>query len=148
MKLLIVARHGGYTNDHLDQDGIRQIGILTDKLRPVIGRSSVRILTSTAARAQESANILARAFGVQAEAHDVLWSDEHHPQNNSAALLLVQSRGGDVDILMLVTHFEYAKDFPGYFSTTHLGVRLPSVSIKTGQAWVLDCEKKTIIRIG
>lgn len=148
MKLLIVARHGEYTDDHLDEYGIHQIGALTDKLRPLLRQASVRILTSTARRAQESANMLAQAFGVQAEAHDVLWSDEFHPENDSAVLQLIRSRGGDVDVLVLVTHFEYAQSVPECFSISELGVRLPSGPLRKGQAWVVDCQSKTITSIG
>lgn len=148
MKLLVVVRHGQYGKDgRLDDRGRLQIDALAEKLKPLINGASVFILTSPTDRTCESAEILGHALGAPIEEHEVLWSEDSRPENFPGALALVRSRSDKALVLILVTHFEYAEGFPTYFAKMELGIQLRSRLIKTGEAWVLDCQQKTLTHV-
>lgn len=149
MKNLVIVRHGLYgKNDRLNNYGRAQMSALAAKLKPLINGASVRILTSPAARARESAEILGAAFSVEIEEQEVLWSEGAHPENFPEALKLVRINKDKADVLMLVTHYEYAEGFPAYFSEQELGIALHSRSpVQKGQALVLDCLAKTLTHV-
>lgn len=138
MKQLIVVRHGQYGYDgRLNDCGRVQIGALADKLRSLINGVTVMILTSTVDRARESAEILGSAFGVGFEEHEILWSENSHPEDLPGTLELVRSRKDNADVLVLVTHYEYVEEFPSYFAREELGTSMHSRLIENGEAWVI-----------
>lgn len=149
MRHLIVVRHGQYGYDErLNERGRTQICALAEKLKPFMDGSTVCILTSTADRARESAEILGSSFGIGFEEHEILWSEECHPEDLPGTLELVRSRKDKADVLILVTHLEYAEDFPTYFALEELGTSMgPSRSVEKGEACLLDCSKKTLIYV-
>ncbi|MFA5157745.1 MAG: hypothetical protein WC451_00945 [Patescibacteria group bacterium] len=145
MEKLIVARHGSYGGDHLNSRGVEEINRLSQGLQQVIGGGSVVILSSTAARAVESAKIMSEILGVPFSSHEILWSDDRHRENLPAALRLVQSRENEADVVVLVTHFEYAEQLPTFFGKEVLGEEIPEQEISKGQARVVDCVAKTCV---
>lgn len=148
MKKLIIVRHGHYDySEHLSDYGKEQISSMIDKLRPYIDGSKPLILSSTASRAEESAEILASAFGVPYEKYNILWSESNIPEDLPGTLELVHSRQQESDIVILVTHHEYAKYFPGYYAEKELGTEFSPVAIEKGEALVLDCERRRLTRI-
>lgn len=148
MKQLIVVRHGQYGHDdRLNDRGRTQIGALADKLKSLMNGATVMILTSTVDRARESAEILSSAFGVGFEEHEILWSENSHPEDLPGTLELVRSRKDNADVLVLVTHYEYVKEFPSYFAREELGTSMHSGLIEKGEAWVLDCLQKTLTHV-
>ncbi len=149
MKKLIVVRHGQYDNTgHLSDAGHEQIRVLASKLKKLIDENmSIVVLTSPASRARESADIISNVLGVKTEESDVLLSEGIlHPMNLSRALEFVKSKD-KTDIIILVTHFDYVADFPKYFSEKELGIELLSIEIGKGEAWVVDCLKRTLTLI-
>jgi phosphohistidine phosphatase SixA len=146
MRRLIIVRHGDYGEDyHLSQYGIEQITLLSTMLKATTNGESIAILSSVATRAVDSAKILGKAFGVPFEEHDVLWSENRHPENLQEALELVRSKKDCADVLVLVTHLEYVYLFPNHFGKEELGVTsFPRREIGKGTAWDIDCEAKTI----
>jgi len=148
MKKLVVARHGQYGHDdRLNETGRDQVAGLAKKLEAHINSDSVLLLTSPVDRARESAEIIGSYFGVGLEEHEVLWSENDHPEDFPRALELVKSRQGDVDIIILMTHFEYVEHFPAYFAKKELEVELRCRLIEKGEAWVVDCEQKSLIHV-
>lgn len=147
MKLLIVARHGDDTYGNLNLVGEWKIRGLSETLKRRINGDKVKILSSTMPRATRSAEILAQAFGVEVETHEVLWSEGMHPEDLPAALELVRQHQDDTDVLILVTHYEYVWHFPGYYAQHELQASIRSHYIEKGDAWVLDCTAKTLTRL-
>jgi len=152
METLILIRHGNYDdteddNGPLTEAGREKIVRLVDKLKPLAGGRRLLILSSPSKRAQESAEILAAAFGISFEKHKVLWSDESHFEDMPAALELVRRRQAEADILILVTHREYIADFPPYFFEQEFGIKISWHIIGKGEAWVIDCERRTLLHI-
>ncbi|MDD5043709.1 MAG: histidine phosphatase family protein [Patescibacteria group bacterium] len=144
MDKLIIVRHGDYDSGaHLSNLGCEQMKALAEKLKTVVNGSSVCILTSPIGRALESAEILNSVFNVGCEQHKVLWSESRHPEDFPVALDLVRSHKDRAEVLILVTHYEYAEGFPRYFAKEELDVQLRSESIQKGEALVIDCQQKT-----
>ena len=147
MKQLILVRHGDYFGNSLSGYGRNQIKLLASKLKPFINGHSVAILTSTAGRACESADILGSFFGVDYEQHEVLWSENRHRENFVEALNLVRLNKNKADTLILVTHYEYVQKFPRYFAEKEMNVHFSSRLIGKGEAWVIDCQQKKIVHV-
>ncbi len=147
MKILIVARHGEYVSDELDDRGKRQIADLVEKLSPIVGDREPLILSSTAGRAVESAEIIADHFNTSFDQHDVLWSENRHREDLPAALELVRLHQDETEVMILVTHLEYVERFPPYYGQEELEIYLDSKAILKGKAWVIDCEAGTITLI-
>lgn len=143
MKNLIIARHGLCAEDgNLDVCGKSQIVKLSIKLELVLTGGVVCVLSSTVDRAVQSARIISWSFGVaEAEAYEILVSP---PVDLGAVYRLVSQFKGLCTHLIIVTHSEYTKDLPAYFGRVALGVSFESHPLQPGQAWVIDCEEKTI----
>lgn len=150
MKYLVVVRHGEYSDGRLNNRGRAQMGTLAEKLRPLTNGATVLILASTTDRARESARILSSFFSSVGffEEHEILWSENSHPEDLPGTLELVRSRKNEVDVLVLVTHYEYVVKFPAYFASEELGATMLSRLIGNGEAWVLDCSQKTLTHVG
>jgi phosphohistidine phosphatase SixA len=146
MKKLILVRHGQYDKTgHLNDAGREQINKLAGELKQLIDKNlSILVLTSPTDRTRGSAEIIANFFGVKLEEEKAFLSNGLlHPMNLSKALEVVKSKD-KYDVIIIVTHFDYVADFPGYFSERELGVKLSSIEIGKGEAWVVDCVKKTL----
>ena len=150
MKKLIVCRHGNYGDDkRLDASGREQMRQLASQLRLHLSGCAVRVLSSTAPRAVDSAETLIRALALDGlsdfELHPVLWSDEERRENLSAALELVRTKFEGIDVLVLVTHFEYAEGFPSFFARRVLDADIRHRNVAKGGARVIDCiDKKEV----
>ncbi|MBP6860542.1 MAG: histidine phosphatase family protein [Candidatus Pacebacteria bacterium] len=148
MKYLIIVRHGDYDTATLglSASGTEKIEMLTRELcLRELGR--LRILTSTAKRAVESAGILSLVSNSEPEQYALLRSDAAQDPDMPAALKLVKDRGADVDTLLIVTHQEYCDEFPSYFGKNELQTRFQVGSIDKGQAVIIDCATKTFERV-
>jgi len=144
MQKLVIVRHGHYDKkDQLSADGKEQIYFLTEQLGPHLDGGSLLILSSTADRAWQSAEILAEAFNVPYEKHEILLSDEDHFEDLAKALELVQSREEEADVIILVTHHEYAKYFPYHYAKHVFDDLWEYQAIDKGDAWIIDCQDKT-----
>lgn len=150
MKKLFVVRHGTYgRDDRLNDLGQEEIQALGEKLEKFTEGETVLILSSTADRARQSAEILAKLLDVESfEQHEVLWSEASHPQDFPGALSLIRKYKDTADIIILVTHLEYAEGFSGYFGREELGVRLGYCpNVKKGEAVIIDCVAQTLTHV-
>lgn len=142
-KLLIVCRHGAYDDvtDHLNADGRWQFEALANCLKPVIGDRTVCILSSTADRALESAEILQNAFGLNAiERHELLWSESGRRPRYDETKILVSRKFLTSDVVILVTHLEYTRGFSDHFITETVRKSLGSFELEKGQARVTSAD--------
>ena len=146
MKKLILVRHGQYDNSgHLTDNGREQIKMLTKKLMQYTEDDmSVLVLASPAQRTYESAEIISKLFDIESETQDDLLSDGLNSPMNLDRLYKRIKSIDKADVIILVTHFDYVADFPNYFSEMEWGIKLPSVEIGRGEAWIVDCEQKTL----
>lgn len=150
MKRLIIVRHGDYENyvGNLTGVGRKRIEILARRLAPfVFGK--VAMLSSTAIRALETAEVLAVTLGGRGiKTYDALLSSPGKC-NLKGALYAVKQAEKEVgaETFILSTHYEHAQFLPQYFGEKELGVTFEAREIERGEAWVIDCETKTLILI-
>lgn len=147
MKKLIVIRHGDYDFDlRLNEVGRAQVlGLARSILAHAEG--SILILSSVALRALESAEIIQSVVGGQIEEHKVLWSERGHPEDFPSALKLVRERMESAGTIILVTHLEYAHDFPSYFLSEELNRSHGTIIVEKGEGVVIDYEKGEAAKI-
>jgi len=147
MKQLIIVRHGEYGSDgHLNDLGRTQINTLVEKLRMFINEVSVLIFTSPTDRACESAKILSIAFNATIEEHKIL-SSVGLDEELSETLETVMSRKDECEILILVAHEGFINYFLSYFAENEFGTAPRSYPARKGEAWIIDCQQKTLMHI-
>ncbi len=147
MRYLITARHGQDDGTNLTVGGRQRVAKLAEEIRALIGDARTLVLSSTTDRARQSSEILGAVLCAEFELHEVLWSQASHPEDFEKTLELVRNKKDRAEILVLVTHYEYVAGFPAYFARKELETTLRSRLIEKGQAWVIDCENKSISRL-
>lgn len=145
MKKLIVVRHApDGIGDRISDAGRAQMFRLAERIARHVDGGSLRLLTSTTGRARASAEVLAAYFLVEAEGHEVLWAERVRPMNLPAVFDLLGAK--DADVIIVVTHQDYAEYLPGYVSKRKFGVTPPlSDPVAKGNAVILDCEHQTLM---
>lgn len=154
LKRLVVCRHGSYGSDgKLNPHGRGQMMVLAKKLELAMKGMSIRILSSTATRAKQSADVLGVTLlglpnKLPIEEHGTLFERDGHPTDFHGTLVLLRSLVPAVDVTILVTHVKHAREFPSYFAAHQLG--RPSVRsslIDLGEYWDLDCQTGALTRV-
>jgi broad specificity phosphatase PhoE len=149
-RTIYVVRHGHHTNGYLDSLGKSQIAVLAKELKLRISeKASLRIISSTAARATESAEIIAKSLNARSEGTDsMLWTG---PDGNKSCHLdetLEMINSTDDEVVIMVTHYEYSEEFPSFFASKVWGDKgFSETSLNNGQAWCINCNDNTITLI-
>lgn len=152
MDTLIIVRHGDYDDfgkKNLSYEGKKFIRRLAEEIIHFTKDKKVIILSSNAKRASESAEIIKTKLGVEKfENKEILLSGSGHPTNFPGVFELIDSYEEKTDVLILVTHLEYTNWLAYYFAQKKLNfINLPE-KLTTASAHVVDCNNKTITRIG
>lgn len=145
VKTLVVAQHGAYHHpDRLNEFGMIQMERLGRKLKETVNGESVTVVTSTAGRVQESAEILGKIFGVKPEMESILlW---YCTDKLERLLELIRSKKYDPEILILVTSAEFTEKFPHYYGVNELDVHsFPRYEAGQGHAWEIHNKQKECI---
>lgn len=137
---LLLVRHGDYYNHNqrLNVNGVEQITSIASKLAQIVRDQRIQIISSTAKRASESADIIAKTLNCNYEQNEIFWSEDKHPEDFVSALNIIKSYSDTTDAIIIVTHFEYMAWFPRYFAREYLGKHIESYAIDKGSMWVLD----------
>ena len=145
MRRLIIVRHGRYRTDgSLSLFGRESIRELVCRLESLVDEGPILVLSSSAKRAYESANILAEALEADFESSDVLWSEQYRPARPDTVLSMILSRADDYETVIVVTHLEYVQTLPTHFSKRVLACELRLDHLRRGGACVIDCERRAI----
>lgn len=145
MNKLILIRHGDYDNRTglLTNNGQRKMRMTAEVLRSHLA-GNTKLLSSTAPRAVESAGIICDKLNLTYEQHEVLWVDQAHPENFPGVLELVRAHIYEVDILVIITHYDYAQYFPTYFCMKVLNVDLPVRSLYKGEMRIIELAHRVV----
>ncbi len=145
MRKLILIRHGNYdSNRHLNPEGRQQIFEVIKKLKIFIRDKSLIVLTSTADRAIESAQIITSFFDCELLTFDLL----HIEDDNCSGLdvqeiiNLIHLYDQEKEIIILVTHHPCLREFCQHFSTLELNTSLTTKTPGFGEVMIIDCVKK------
>jgi phosphohistidine phosphatase SixA len=142
-KTLTIIRHGDYDDDHLTYLGKIQMQGLTAILDGLIS-GKIMILSSTAPRAKESAEILfkelsSKYLSIEMECVDILWSGNSAPlsMDNKQILRLIQKKADEqADVIIIVTHSEYADEL-----SADLGIAFDE-TLEKGEMLVINMATK------
>lgn len=143
-----IVRHGDYNSSYrLSERGQVQIETLGKMLKTHLTPGELAtILSSTAPRALDSSEVLAKVLGIPVvEPHLVLWSDNNHQENFAEAYQLVNAVRRRAHLAILVTHYEYAEGFPSYLCERDLQLDVPYKEIGKGQGVLIDYKAKQVI---
>lgn len=145
---LFVIRHADY-NDYLriSIKGHQQMLELLEKLKRRIHYLDDRmyLISSTAQRALDSANVILEGFMTGFSPEELFWSDNGHPQNYQAAFDRIVKIGSEkFNVLVIVTHLEYCNYLPHMIAEKIMGIKAPSIKIEKGQCCMIDFKTKTI----
>ena len=149
MSRLAIVRHGKYGSDYrLNDQGRAQIQTLAERLNQSFDyeQEIALVLSSIAPRAIDTAEIIAQILQAPVETHELLWSENSHPENLEEAYKLVQSSRNRADLLVLVTHYEYTEELPALFGRRDLSQRFYQ-HVKKGEGIILNYRDKYIARI-
>ena len=115
LKQIFLVRHADYCGGGLDpvlsEYGKRQSLDLAKKINASLGIGDVTIWSSSANRARETAEIIKQEMQLaEMVIEGLLWSDSYHPHNFTWLKEKIDSFEGD--ILIIVSHAEYVREFP------------------------------------
>lgn len=145
MKKLIVLRHGDYNAaGDLSPLGKQQMERMAEKIPDLVADcSSIRVFSSPAKRALQSAEVIAAKLGLSAEKDSVFYSADGK-SNTQGALGFILSLPAETDGAIIVTHAELASEIPFYYAYQIL--KLPKMEyrvVSRGCGIILDLEAKT-----
>lgn len=144
MKYLAIIRHGDYARGgRLSDKGRQQMAEIAEKLKPFSSGIRTQIITSTASRAVESAQIIGEILLVPVKKEEVLWSEKDHPEDFMTLLKLINVWQDEAVFLILVTHLEYTLSFPAYFASKEWKTEVPLLGIRKGEGVLLCQEDET-----
>ena len=149
MKHLFIVRHGNYGMRDLTESGISQIEQIAKDIRRIVGKnySGYYLLSSTAPRAEQTADIIAKAFGIEQFDKDIrLWTRD----GNDLSLKNLEEIDGMIaphkekhDIVTIVTHEEVVLSYPRYCLKQLLNIDKQIGYIDKGKGIHLNLERKT-----
>ncbi|MBW3000096.1 histidine phosphatase family protein [Candidatus Woesearchaeota archaeon] len=152
MKHLFVARHGDYGfDDRLTGHGRQQFENLSKVVKHILNGATAYIISSTAPRALDSAEILVVELGLPKEFEKTpyLWSatdaplEEGYDDDLGKLMGLVNERRDKADSLIMVTHLEVVRDFPTYFFNAEFGGDEYLIEPHKGEAVHINLEART-----
>jgi len=120
MKHLFVIRHGDNIGNRLTVTGEYQIKALAEDMRAIVGEiyNGHHMISSTSPRALESADIIARAFGLGTFNRNArLWTkggEGADEEDLKVVNALVKRHEDENDVVTLVTHYELVNVYPRY----------------------------------
>lgn len=140
MNLLIFLRHAEASAGRLTDKGRAQLPAIGARLKQMTADGIVRLLSSAAPRALESAAPLAEALGVVVEPHHVLWCDDEHDPDPEQALEVIQSACAEAQYVVVVTHATYMNKLASDYASRQdwERVSVTATSRKVGEGIVVD----------
>jgi len=145
MNKLILVRYGEHEGGHLNEVGIKAMVFVAEKLKHLLENQNVGIVCAEVPRAIESAHIVSEALNVSPAKHFVeLYAVEDTPIHLTKAAEVIDSAGGECDVLIAVVSREYIESLPNYILQS-LGVEKPiETHLERGEVLILDYGTKEI----
>ncbi len=145
LETLFIVRHGEYDRESLSLHGIEQIELLSNKIASLVSGKNMAIFASPAKRAKESAEIISRNFQVSFETQDFLYSGGGGLREEQCKATVHLIEATKAQVIILVTHFEYAEEFTPIITEHLLGTAFSTNVIPKGHAWHIDFKKPSVI---
>ena len=149
MNHLFVIRHGEYGVDYnLDDIGRQQIESLVEQMKKIVGeiKNGFYLLSSTAPRAEQTAEIIAQAFGLEGFAKDKrLFTEGGYIPNSLLEEIdgMISPHRETTGVIALSTHYEVVKKYPMHFLKKEFGREERIRGLDTGEGVHFDLEART-----
>lgn len=149
MKHLFVIRHGDHIRGALTEQARVQVRAVADQMKSICGEIQVGfyLLSSTAPRAEDTADIIAHAFGItEYTKDDRLRTRSGHllsPQELQAIDGMIDPHAVSNDAIAITTHYEVAGQYPPYFLEKEFGRRELIQIPGRGEGIHFDLERRT-----
>ena len=145
MNKLILVRYGEHEGGHLNEVGTKAMVLVAEKLKPLLQNADASIVCAEIPRAVESAHIISEALNISPAKHFAqLYASEDAPIYLTKAGEVIDSAGGECDVLIAVISREYIQTLPNYILQS-LGVEKPiETHLERGEVLILDYGKKEI----
>ncbi len=145
---LFILRHGACGGDSLTPTGEQQARTLATRIKGAIGSQPFSILSSTAWRARQTAEIIHQELAGPDPLllSDCLWDDSSHTGNEEEGLRMILAC--TTPIVIAVTHKELAPELIHLFAKRVLEKENAGhVELGYGQGYTIDCTLKTIVSL-
>jgi len=145
MNKLIFVRYGEHEGGHLNEVGIKAMILVAEKLKHILQNADAGIICAEVPRAIEGAHIISEALNVPPAKHFAeLYAVEDTPIHLTKAAEVIDSAGGECDVLIAVVSREYIETLPNFILQS-LGVEKPiETHLERGEVLILDYDKKEI----
>lgn len=148
--IVILIRHGQPdTSGHLSNEGILQIEEKLPRIFAIISAEStidktkdIVLVSSSAPRAVESMEIIAKGLKLQFTVEGKLWADNKHPTDYPWLFETIQTeKEKGTKIVLYSTHLDYVNDFPLLY---HAKLEITGIyeNCKYAEGVVLDFNQK------
>lgn len=146
MRQLVVVRHGHLDPDQtLNEYGKIKIAELGQRLKPFLVDHAVRVVTSLAAAAADSAKILAKIFDAAGpKTIDLLFSDAEHPPDIATTVAAILKEGETADALIVMTHHDQVRALPSAICERTLGRAYPEQTLSPATAILIVFDTRKI----
>lgn len=141
LQTLVIVRHGKYvrlgSSEELTIEGIEETAHIGDLLRKELNLNGTKpvILSSTAPRAQQSAEIIADVFSAPFTTHKELSLDD----GDSNPYDLIHAEAKKSSTIILITHEPYS-NLNVWFLDHEYGITdIPQSNLKNSHAKLTDC---------
>lgn len=149
MKHLFVMRHGDHIRGALTEESEIQIRTVADRMKEIVGEmnNGFYLLTSTAPRAIQTADVIANALGIKEYAKDErlrtssgqLISSQHLQEIDGMIAPYTDTN----DAVAIVTHYEIVGEYPRYVAKKLFGTDKRIFIPGRGEAIHFNLEAKT-----
>lgn len=151
MAQIFVIRHGHYSGSDLTGRGRRQIEDTAVEMKAILGEmdGGHYLLSSTAPRARQSAEIIDQAFGIGFAEHLSLYTSGGFLRGDELEGIhsLVSPALEENSVVTLATHYEVANNYPRYLSHKMMDMKIDLPHIEKGQGVHIDLAARTYQQI-
>lgn len=143
MEKIILIRHGDHKNDILTDKGRIEINNLANKLDFLTEKNKIiKIFSSNYTRTIMSAELIKQLY----ELDDIIKIDVMGENDFEEEKIydFIKTKANQIEIVILVTHAQHVRFFPGYFSIAEWQKMNQLDKIETGEAVIIDCLKQEI----
>ncbi|MGE0792733.1 MAG: hypothetical protein AB7V77_00975 [Candidatus Woesearchaeota archaeon] len=152
MKHLFIGRHASYDSEgRISAEGKKELDFLSEQIKQVLNGGSAHIVTSTAPRALDSAEVLKKNLNATVVEEPYLWSGTDAPEdsfytdrNYDRVVDIINKHKDNADAVIVLSHLEVVDDVPRGYACRELGIYNSIGSISKGEAYYFNLEKKEV----
>ena len=147
MKKLLLVRYGDHENGYLNEQGAQKMVLAAEKVKTIVQKQSVQVISAKTPRAVESAEIISKYLNLsQVQTFSELYVAEESGVdiNIDEAMKVVDSIGKQYDVVIAVVSREYIETLPGRILKNLGSKKTIETHLNRGEILILDYTSKDI----